>query len=196
MTRRFLPRTAMAAGAAVVIASAMLAGGASPAAASVPLPTLPSLPGTALPLPATTNGPGAKVPFTEYEAENARTNGTVLSPSRAFTQLAAEASGRRAVSLKAGQYVDFTLAKAANAVDVRYAIPDGPDSTLHVSARQPDRQRDADLGVLATSTATTRSRTPPTDGGEHHYFDDARTMFAHTLPAGTRVRFQADAGHA
>ena len=38
----------------------------------------------------------------------------------------AEASGRSAVSLAPGQHVDFTLPKAANAITVRYSIPDAP----------------------------------------------------------------------
>jgi hypothetical protein len=31
----------------------------------------------------------------------------------------------------------------------------------------------------------------PADGGEHHYFDDVRTRFGSTLPAGSRVRLRA-----
>ena len=39
--------------------------------------------------------------------------------------MAAEAIGRKAVRLDAlGQYVEFTLTKAANAVNVHYSIPD------------------------------------------------------------------------
>ena len=40
--------------------------------------------------------------------------------------LPAEASGPRAVQLAPGQYVQFTLPKAANAITVRYSIPDAP----------------------------------------------------------------------
>ena len=38
--------------------------------------------------------------------------------------MAAEASGRSAVTLEPGQYVEFTLPSAANAITVRYSIPD------------------------------------------------------------------------
>src|SRR6478735_2747884 len=77
--------------------------------------------------PALVAGRGAAVKFAEQEAENAVTNGTLVGPSRDAYQLAAEASGRKAVSLSPGQYVEFTLPKAANALTVRYALPDAPD---------------------------------------------------------------------
>jgi alpha-1,3-glucanase-like protein len=77
---------------------------------------------------------GAAVPFVEYQAEAAATDGVVLQPSRTFGTLAAEASGRRAVRLQRGQYVEFTLRAPANAVDVRYGIPDAATGTLDVVA--------------------------------------------------------------
>jgi Pectate lyase superfamily protein len=74
--------------------------------------------------PALVAGRGATVDFNEQEAESAATNGTVIGPSRAAYTLPAEASGRKAVSLAPGQYVEFTLPAAANAITVRYSIPD------------------------------------------------------------------------
>jgi hypothetical protein len=76
--------------------------------------------------PALTAGRGAAVPFAEQEAENAVTNGTVIGPDRSAYTLPAEASGRRAVRLTPGQYVEFTLPAAANAITIRYSIPDTP----------------------------------------------------------------------
>ncbi|MDX6440439.1 MAG: hypothetical protein QOE43_168 [Gaiellaceae bacterium] len=77
--------------------------------------------------PALTAGRGAAVDFSEQEAENADTNGTVLPFSTEAYTLAAEASGRQAVKLTApGQYVEFTLTRPANALTVRYAVPDAP----------------------------------------------------------------------
>ncbi|MBE1487221.1 glycosyl hydrolase family 28-related protein [Plantactinospora soyae] len=95
--------------------------------------------------PALVAGRGASVAFLEQEAENARTNGTVLGPDRSAYTLPAEASGRRAVKLTPGRYVEFTLPKAANAITVRYSIPDAPngggitaplDVTVNGGARQ------------------------------------------------------------
>jgi hypothetical protein len=77
--------------------------------------------------PALVAGAGATVGFAEQEAEKAATDGTVIGPSTAAYTLPAEASGRSAVSLKPGQYVEFTLPAAANAINVRYSIPDAPN---------------------------------------------------------------------
>ncbi|GGK95675.1 glycosyl hydrolase family 28-related protein [Mangrovihabitans endophyticus] len=76
--------------------------------------------------PALVAGRGAAVDFAEQEAENARTNGTVIGPGRDAYTLPAEASGRTAVKLTPGQFVEFTLPSAANAITVRYALPDAP----------------------------------------------------------------------
>ncbi len=77
--------------------------------------------------PALVAGRGASVAFLEQEAENAATNGTVIGPDRTAYTLPAEASGRSAVRLAPGQHVEFTLPAAANAITVRYSIPDAPD---------------------------------------------------------------------
>ena len=69
---------------------------------------------------------GANAHFVEQEAENAVTDGTIIGPGRTAYTLPAEASGRAAVKLLPGQYVEFTLPKAANAITVRYSIPDSP----------------------------------------------------------------------
>ncbi|MEV0328631.1 glycosyl hydrolase family 28-related protein [Micromonospora echinospora] len=76
--------------------------------------------------PALVAGRGADVRFVEQEAEHAPTNGTPIGPGREAYTLASEASGRRAVSLAPGQFVEFTLPAAANAITVRYSIPDAP----------------------------------------------------------------------
>lgn len=100
---------ALAATATVVLA------GASPAtAAAVPAPS-----------PVGISGRGATVPFEEQEAEYAATNGTLIGPDRLYGSLPSEASGRQAVTLDAtGEYVEFTLTAAANAMTFRYSLPD------------------------------------------------------------------------
>ncbi|GIG85982.1 glycosyl hydrolase family 28-related protein [Plantactinospora endophytica] len=95
--------------------------------------------------PALVAGRGASVAFLEQEAEHARTNGTVIGPDRTAYTLPAEASGRSAVRLTPGQHVEFTLPKAANAITVRYSIPDAPDgggitAPLHVTVNGKARQ--------------------------------------------------------
>ena len=76
--------------------------------------------------PSLVAGRGADPGFVEQEAENAVTDGTVIGPGTDAYTLAAEASGRSAVTLKPGQYVQFTLPAATNAITVRYSIPDAP----------------------------------------------------------------------
>ncbi|GGN46739.1 hypothetical protein FHR83_008647 [Actinoplanes campanulatus] len=99
------------------------AGLAAPAAAA---PTPTAVTRAALD-PALVAGRGANVPFLEQEAEKAATNGTVIGPDRTAYTLPAEASGRSAVTLDPGEWVEFTLPRAANAITVRYSIPDAPE---------------------------------------------------------------------
>nr|WP_203836703.1 glycosyl hydrolase family 28-related protein [Actinoplanes humidus] len=94
--------------------------------------------------PALVAGRGAAVNFAEQEAENARFTGTLIGPDRSAYSLPAEASGRKAVQLAAGQYVEFTLPAATNAITVRYSIPDaqgggGITAPLTVTAGRDSR---------------------------------------------------------
>jgi hypothetical protein len=111
--------TAGAVGLGVVPSGTALANGED--GASTPVATRAALD------PSLVAGRGASVDFAEQEAENAVTNGTVIGPDRTPYTLAAEASGRKAVKLTPGQYVEFTLPSAANAITVRYSIPDAPN---------------------------------------------------------------------
>ncbi|MDQ1609781.1 MAG: hypothetical protein QOE16_2513 [Microbacteriaceae bacterium] len=110
---------------AFAVAIGVMVAGAGPANASPGSPTTPSPVVTRAALdPSLVAGRGATVAFSEQEAEKAATNGTIIGPSRTAYTLPAEASGRSAVTLTAGQYVEFTLPSAANAITVRYSIPD------------------------------------------------------------------------
>ncbi|WP_421743359.1 glycosyl hydrolase family 28-related protein [Cellulomonas sp.] len=110
---------------AVLLAVAVVVGtgGAASAHGRPPAPVPTPVTRAALD-PALVSGRGATVPFLEQEAEKAVTTGTVIGPDRTAYTLPAEASGRSAVQLLPGQYVEFTLPKAANALTVRYSIPD------------------------------------------------------------------------
>ena len=88
-----------------------------------------------------TLGVGAPLPFVEYEAENAVNHGRIVGPDRTFGTLAAEASGRRAVMLESSQdFVEFTLAKSANALTVRYAVPDDDPNTARSEERRVGKE--------------------------------------------------------
>ncbi|MDB5499067.1 MAG: coagulation factor 5/8 type protein [Phenylobacterium sp.] len=145
--------------------------------------------------PQATLGRGARAPFVEYEAENGLTNGEIIGPDRTFTTLAAEASGRRAVRLEGvGGYVEFVLDRPADAVSLRYALPDSPEGRGLEGeiALYADGVR---LGALALTSryGWFYGRYPftnqPKDGRPHHFYDEARLRLARVLPAGTRVRF-------
>ncbi|HJP74810.1 MAG TPA: discoidin domain-containing protein [Pseudonocardiaceae bacterium] len=138
------------------------------------------------------SGTGASLPFTEYEAEAASTNASIIGPSFAQGQLATEASGREAVQLSAqGQYVQFTLTAAANAFDLHYALPQGSSGTLSVYVNG------SKLGQqLSLTSAYSYITTPGITGSQtHKMYDDTRLMFGQTYPAGTTVKFQVDAGN-
>ncbi len=114
---------ACTAAAAVVVS--MVGGAGTALAGATPAGPVPAVTRAGLD-PALVAGRGASVAFVEQEAEKAATNGTVIGPSRDAYTLPAEASGRSAVQLAPGGYVEFTLPSDANAITVRYSIPDAP----------------------------------------------------------------------
>src|ERR1035438_3198430 len=68
---------------------------------------------------------GANIPWTAYEAEDMKTTGTVLGPKYAPYLVETESSGQKCVKLvAAGEYVEFTAQSPANAMVVRYSLPD------------------------------------------------------------------------
>src|SRR5690348_5289026 len=70
-------------------------------------------------------GVGADIPWTTYEAEEMKTTGTVLGPKYAPFLVETESSQQKCVKLTAaGEYVEFTAQSAANAMVVRYSLPD------------------------------------------------------------------------
>jgi hypothetical protein len=131
------------------------------------------------------------------EAEQGRTNGSIVGPSRTFGTLAAEASGRQAVRLPgAGSYVELTLRAPANAVDVRYSVPDSAAGTGTTSslAVQIGGKVVADLPLTSAYSwfyGTYPFTNDPQDERAHHFYDDARTLLGSTFPRGTKVRLVA-----
>jgi hypothetical protein len=167
--------------------------------------------------PALTTGRGADVGFVEQEAENVDTNGTVLPFDTTAYTLAAEASGRQAVKLTApGQYVEFTLTRPANAITLRYSIPDaagggGIDAPLTLT-----------LNGKRSSTLTLTSKyswlyamypfsndpnADPNPGWwkpepdpvtkpfrPMHFYDEQRVLLDHVYGVGDKIRVTVPAG--
>ena len=145
-------------------------------------------------------GAGAALPFTAYEAEAAETNAEVLAKNTTYSgQIQSEASGRQAVKLSAtSDYVEFTLTEAANAMVLRYCIPDSNDGAginagLNVYV---NGEKDSTLN-LTSKYEWVYGKYPyfntPSEGKPHRFFDEVRVLFGKTLPAGTKLKLQKDA---
>jgi hypothetical protein len=177
----------------VLSASVLTVAAQAPAAAAQPPPTAATL------SPLDVAGRGATVPFAEQEAENAATTGTVIGPNRTAGTLPGEASGRKAVTLNQGQFVEFTLAAPANAIDVRFSLPDNAEGTGIDSsvALYVGGTKNRDL-ALTSRYAWYYGSYPftnrPGDGKAHHFYDETRALLGGTLQAGTKVRLQLDGG--
>ncbi|MFD5491836.1 discoidin domain-containing protein [Streptomyces sp. GDS52] len=130
---------------------------------------------------------GATLPFTSVEAESARTTGARIGPDHTQGTLASEASGRQAVRLDAGQRVEFTVPRAANAVNVAYSVPDGQSGSLDVYVN----------GEKLAKTLPVTSKYSHVDTGwiagsrSHHFFDNARLLLDRDIRAGDTVALQA-----
>ena len=140
---------------------------------------------------------GAELPYTEVEAESTlSTTGTVLGPDYTFTHLPSEASGRRAVALAPGQYLELAApSPSANALTIRYSIP---DSTAGGGLRTP-------LLVLVNGTfALNLTLTSefswyygsypfsknPSDGLPHHFYNEIDALLPTPLAAGAVLRLE------
>jgi Alpha-1,3-glucanase catalytic domain D1/Alpha-1,3-glucanase catalytic domain D2 len=73
-------------------------------------------------------GIGADMPWKTYEAEDMKTTGTVLGPKYDPYRVETESSGQKCVKLVGtGQYLEFIVQSPANAMVVRYSLPDSAD---------------------------------------------------------------------
>ena len=81
-----------------------------------------------------TDGYGAKMPYTTHEAENASVeNGATIQQSMDMESTAVEATNQTYVELpKKDAAVTFNVTEPANALNIRYTIPDGASGQLDV----------------------------------------------------------------
>ncbi|MFJ5778818.1 CARDB domain-containing protein [Streptomyces sp. NPDC093094] len=152
-------------------------------------------------------GRGAAVPYTEYEAEAGRYNGTLLKADakRTFghTNFATESSGRESVRLNStGQYVEFTSTTPSNSIVVRNSIPDaagggGREATLSLYADGRFVRKltlSSKHSWLYGSTDDPEGLTNRPGGDARRLFDESHALLTDTYPAGTTFRLQRDAG--
>lgn len=121
---------------------------------------------------------GASVPYTRYEAEEAsRSDGTMLERSDDLESTAIEASGQSYVALNdKNSSVDFTAMAAANALDLRFTLPD------HTSGRVDVRVNNETVATLDLSSESAWQYV----GGSSVYDESG---------AGLRARFRFDEVH-
>lgn len=149
-------------------------------------------------------GRGANMPYDMYEAEDGTVGGgaTVVGPNRTIGDIAGEASGRKAVHLdRTGEYVEFTTKADTNTLVTRFSIPDAPggggiDATLNVyvdgvmKKALPLTSKYAWLYGAEASPGNS-----PGAGAPRHIYDEAHLMLGETVPAGSTIRLQKDAGN-
>ncbi|MFJ4282707.1 discoidin domain-containing protein [Streptomyces massasporeus] len=130
---------------------------------------------------------GAALPFTSVEAESASGTGTRIGPDHTQGTLASEASGRQAVRLASGQRVEFTVPRAANAVNVAYSVPDGQSGSLDVYVNGQKLAKS-----LPVTAKYSYVDTPWIPGARtHHFYDNARLLLGQNLQPGDKVSLQA-----
>jgi hypothetical protein len=140
---------------------------------------------------------GATLPYITYEAEDAVTNGTLIGPSRKYRSIASEASGREAVSLNnTGDYVEFTLAKPANSIVLRYSIPDsldglGAEETLSMYVNGVFKQQLKLTSKYAWEYGSYPWSNDPAQGSAHRFFDEIHALTG-DLPAGAKITLKKD----
>jgi hypothetical protein len=169
--------------------------------------------------PSLVAGRGAALGITEQEAENAATSGTILPFDTSAYTLSGEASGRQAVELAPGKYVAFTLTRPANAVTIRYALPDAPagggiDAPLTVGVESGQQQQQQDV-TLTSKYSYLYNQYPFTNDPNAdllhpdwwiteptvtkpfrpmHFYDEQRVLLGKTYNAGDVVRLTVPVG--
>ncbi|WP_211126637.1 CARDB domain-containing protein [Streptomyces yatensis] len=152
-------------------------------------------------------GRGAAVPYTEYEAEDGRYDGTLLKSDakRTFghTNFATESSGRASVRLDStGQYVEFTSTTPSNSIVVRNSIPDaaaggGKEATISLYADGKFVRKltlSSKHSWLYGTTDDPEGLTNRPGGDARRLFDESHALLTDSYPVGTKFRLQRDAG--
>lgn len=127
---------------------------------------------------------GAKLGYTTYEAEQSELkNGVIKNPSSSEAERATahEASGQAYVDLPTNASVSFIAQADANAVTIRYTVPDGESGKVEVKVNNT---------VIGTLDLSSKSNWQYLDNYTYHPNDDIKV---HDTPAADRLaRFQFD----
>lgn len=148
--------------------------------------------------------PGASVPWTTYEAEAMTINGGVIlgPPPVAVNKdvtvtntFAGESSGQQCVELQTqGSYVQFTAQEAANALVVRYSVPDttsgtGANYTISLYTNGVFSQEIPVTSMYSWLYGSYPWSATSSSGSPRNFFDEARVMNLSIKP-GDQIRLQ------
>lgn len=150
---------------------------------------------------------GASMPYITYEAEVGSYTGTLVSGSRAWGQLASEASGRAAVKLSsAGQYAQITTAAAGQGLVLRYSIPDTSNGSAYNAGLSLYVNGVKKNDLVLTNKFSWIYGTWGTEGGNkhwsnnpsttpanpHRFFDEVAVVLDASYPAGTTIKLMRE----
>ncbi|MBN2651340.1 MAG: right-handed parallel beta-helix repeat-containing protein [Spirochaetales bacterium] len=148
-------------------------------------------------------GKGATLPWTTYEAERGSYSGSLLTWSVAKNDgvgdPAGEASGRSAVRLAStGDYVEWAMVKACNALVVRYSIPDAPGGYGQNCSLSIYKNGEKMNTIELTSRYSwlygneAHPSEDPSAGVPRHIYDESQKVLSFTYEVGDILRLQKD----
>jgi hypothetical protein len=122
---------------------------------------------------------GADMAWTTYQAEAMKTSGTVMGPTYGPFRVENESSNGTCVKLEGGQSVEFAVVAPANALVVRFSLPDAPEGSgmADVLTLRRNGEKIADI-ALSSRFAWVYGAYPftnnPADGKPRHFYDEVR----------------------
>ncbi len=141
-------------------------------------------------------GEGVNLPYITYEAEFANTNAEILEKGTEYIKdIQSEASGRQAVKLNnSGDYVEFTLKEEANAIVLRYAMPDssdgkGIDSKLKLTIGNDTKELDI-TSKHAWIYGSYPFNNVVSNGKPHRFYDETRLLLDKEYASGTKIKLE------
>jgi hypothetical protein len=140
---------------------------------------------------------GAAIPWITYEAENMRTNGTILGPKYGPFHVETESSGQKCVKLSGNdQYVEFTASENSNSMVIRYSLPDadngdGLSSALLVYKNGNLLQRCEITSAYSWLYGKYPFTNDPSAGEQRHFYDEAR-LSGFKINKGDTIRITRD----
>lgn len=148
---------------------------------------------------------GATVSYDTFEAEDMQVSGgIILSGSRTWTNLSAEASGRKVVEMTSGDSINWTSTNSAKGVVVRFSMEDSVDGTpitqdlslyangQHVENLTFTNKYSHQYGQYGSDGGEMQWKHIPVDENHHRYFDEIQVLLDQSYPQGTSFSIKWD----